>query len=242
MTMDITKTPRLYCPSPLQTAGVVTLENGQHHYLKNVLKTQVGETLRVFHPQSGEFSGVISTIDKKSVVVTNLQQTRPPIMRTHTLALLFTPLKKERMDMVIEKAVELNVTDLYPITTQNCDVRSINEERLLAQIIEAAEQCERLDIPTLHPIMALSKRLETWDKTIPLFACLERMNTETLKAQKTENAALLIGPAGGFTPEEKEKLANAAVVKPVSLGANILRSETAAIAGLSILSIGQNAD
>ncbi len=234
---DPTKTPRLYCVLPLETGANIALDGGQHHYLKNVLKCSDADILRLFHPMCGEFLGQILTIDKKSVMVSVLQKIRPPITRTRTLSLLFTPLKKERMDMVIEKAVELDVTDLYPITTQNCDVRQINEDRIGAQIIEAAEQCERLDIPTLHPVMALSKRLEAWDKTIPVFACLERINTTVLKGQGQKNAALLIGPAGGFTEEEKEKLGNISFIKPVSLGENILRSETAAIAGLSLLSI-----
>ena len=130
------------------------------------------------------------------------------------------------------------MTDLHPVLTQNTDVRKINAERIKLQIIEAAEQCERLDIPVLHEIESLFKSFKDWDQSVPLFAALERFDARPLHDFSfAKDSGFLIGPAGGFTEEEKEKLAGMDFVTPVSLGENILRSETAAIAALSLTSL-----
>lgn len=233
---DVTKSPRLYHPQGGLAHGTAMLEGDAHHYLKNVMRVQTGEMLRLFNEAEGEYAGAISAMDKKSIQIDQLEFIRAAKTRTHKTALLIPPLKKERMDMVIEKAVELDVTDIYPVLTQNTDVRKINEERLIAQIIEAAEQCERMDIPTLHPLSSLKDCLAAWDSTTPIYAGIERTDAPVLRSINFEgNRALLIGPAGGFSEDEKNFLIANNFIVPVSLGHNILRAETAAIAGLAML-------
>jgi 16S rRNA (uracil1498-N3)-methyltransferase len=186
--------------------------------------------------RDGEFLARIEAVDKKAVTFTIEQSLRKPRVAPRKIHLLFAPIKKERMDFLIEKAVELGATDLHPVLTQNTDIRKINEERLQAQMIEAAEQCERMDIPALHAVDDLFKILALWNRNIPVVAALERFGADPLLVQTISgDCAVLIGPSGGFTQDEKEKLAALGFVRPVSLGENILRSETAAAAALAIL-------
>ena len=108
------------------------------------------------------------------------EQLRPQPEKQLKTALIFAPIKKNRFDWMIEKAVELGVTDFYPVLTQNTEVRKLNEERLQAQIFEAAEQCERLDIPALHSLRKLETLLGEWDKNRTIFACIERYDAAPL--------------------------------------------------------------
>lgn len=231
---DHTKSPRLYLDAPLAGGQTLLLTDAAHHYLKNVMRAEAGDYVRLFNGRDGEFAARIQSIGKKSLDLLLETRLRPQQNPSRRLHLLFAPIRKERMDFLVEKAVELGTTDLHIVLTQNTDQRKTNEDRLTAQIIEAAEQCERLDIPALHAGEGLFKKLKSWDADIPLFAALERTDAAPLGARGGD-CALLIGPSGGFTAEEKERLAGLAFVRPASLGTNILRSETAALAGLAIL-------
>lgn len=234
---DVYKLPRLFLSSPLSGGCEVRLEGPQHHYLKNVLRQDAGDHVRIFNGREGEYMAHIEKADKKSLLllVGEPLKAQPPAPRKRHL--IFAPIKKERMEWMVEKAVELGATDLHPLFTQNTDIRKFNEERLSSQIIEAAEQCERLDIPALHPAIELKALLKRWPAAIPLLAAIERFNAPRLCDLPAQgDCGFLIGPAGGFSAEEKELIAGYDFVRPVSLGENILRAETAALAGLSILS------
>lgn len=231
---DHTKSPRLYLDAPLNEGQTLALTDAAHHYLKNVMRAETGDDVRFFNGRDGEFAARIETIEKKCLTARLEKQLRAqknPARRVH---LLFAPIRKERMDFLVEKAVELGATDLHIVLTQNTDQRKTNEDRLTAQIIEAAEQCERLDIPALHAGEDLFKKLKSWNADIPLFAALERTEAAPLEKQ-IGDCALLIGPSGGFTSGEKERLCALPFLRPASLGDNILRSETAALCGLARL-------
>jgi 16S rRNA (uracil1498-N3)-methyltransferase len=122
------------------------------------------------------------------------------------------------MEFLIEKAVELGATDLHPILGARSIVRDVNEARVSAQIREAAEQCERLDLPRLHSLLPLEKFCAGWLQQIPLFAALERGDYPALTPGIVEEKGILIGPEGGFTEEERVFLASQSFVRPVSLG------------------------
>jgi len=221
------KLPRLFTDQGLTPGKSVSFSPEQSHYLKTVLRRQEGDFVRLFNGRDGEWLGEILQLQKKSGALALAEQILAQPAEEQPLHLIFTPIKKARLDWMIEKAVELGVTDFHPVLTHNTEVRKINEDRLNAQIHEAAEQCERLSLPKLHQLQKLENLLGGWGSDIPLYACLERAGqSQTLCSSSTETA-ILIGPEGGFTAEEKTLLAVKAI--PVTLGETVLRCETAAV-------------
>lgn len=235
---DYIKLPRLYVDQELQENGNLCFSKEQAHYLKNVIRKQPGDELRLFNGHDGEWLAALSTISKKDAQANIREQIAEQTKTTPEIHLLFAPIRKARMDFLVEKAVELGVTHLHPVLTQNTENRQINEERIQTQIIEAAEQCERLDIPVLHGPQKIEGLTNDWKNNITIYACIERDDSPLLKnALSGAPYAFLIGPEGGFTIEEKDFLSTHEFIKPVSLGAQILRSETAAILALSTAKI-----
>lgn len=228
---SITKSPRLYTELDLKSGEAVSLEGGQAHYLKNVLRKNPGDPLRLFNGRDGEWVGEIQTLSKKAVTAKLTEQSLAQPTPARRIHLYFAPIKKNRMDFLIEKAVELGATDLHPVITQNTENRKMNIERTQAQIIEAAEQCERLELPLLHAPSELFKALG--QEQAPLLAALERGNhpeASDIATKYTESdIALLVGPEGGFTELELERIAGLQNVEKTSLGETILRAETAAL-------------
>lgn len=198
-----------------------------------MLRRQPGDVLRIFNGQDGEWLGEITDLGKKggAFILTERIKDQPKAgPRRH---LIFAPIKKQRLDILIEKAVELGVTDLHPALTNRTESRKINENRIHAQTIEAAEQCERLDVPVLHTMEPLMKKVTLWQGP-PIFAALERTDAPALAAiDMSSDAAFLIGPEGGFDESEIGFLTAQESVRPVTLGRNILRAETAALACLA---------
>ncbi len=235
---DYTKAPRIFVEHALAESDSFCFEDKVHHYLKNVMRVKDGAPVRLFNGRDGEYLGQIEHAGKKDMCVTVIKRLFPQKAAPRKLHLLFSPIKKERMDFLIEKAVELNVTDIHPVLTLHSDIRKLNSDRMRLQIIEAAEQCERLDIPTLHPAEDMFKKLGAWNASVSMLAALERFDAKPIHecACDTE-CGILIGPSGGFSEDEKQKLAKLAYVTPVSLGKNILRAETAAIAALSVIAL-----
>ncbi len=233
---DYIKCPRLYVEDDLIGETEIIIHDMQTHYLKNVLRKNEGDQLRLFNGRHGEWIANITNISKKQTCAILSENLKEQPTREHRIHLLFSPIKKNRMDMLIEKAVELGATDLHPIITQNTENRKLNQDRLLAQIIEAAEQCERLDLPALHPELPLKKLLEGWNAPQALFVALERAPNTMHLARATDHAYILIGPEGGFTEQEQELMLGHNAVTAISLGEHILRAETAALKALSLLS------
>lgn len=235
------KLPRVYTDQPIKAGQSAALSETIHHYLRNVMRMEQGDALRLFNGKDGEYTAALSVLDKKNAVVLPDKKIREQPQTKREVHLLFAPIRKERMDWLVEKSVELGVTHLHPVLTQNTDLRKINEERMQTQIIEAAEQCERLDIPVLSPLQDLFKLLAAWGEEPQIYAALERYDTSRLSEKLLKNdqkhIALLIGPSGGFTAEEMDRIVSKKFAIPVNLGDNILRSETAALAALSILAV-----
>lgn len=228
------KYPRLYTPHSLNKGEQITLERDHAHYLKTVLRLNTGNHVRVFNAQNGEWVADIDDLGKKTAHITPTTQIRTPQEPTAPVHLIFTPIKKHRMDFLIEKAVELGVTDLHPILTARTQMRKINAERIQAQIIEAAEQCERLDIPALHDLTAMDKKVTGWTETQTISCALERDESANDINITHEGNAYLIGPEGGFDENERNFLLNSLKINAVSLGERILRAETAALYCLSL--------
>jgi 16S rRNA (uracil1498-N3)-methyltransferase len=234
-------TPRLYVDQDLiASQSIIMLDEDQTHYLKHVLRLNDGSLVRLFNGRDGEFLASWNATSKKisQLCVTDLLC---PMIRAVTpdLHLFFPLIKKDRQDWLIEKAVELGVTDLHPIITDHVVIRDFKEGRVKKQIIEASEQCERLTVPKLHPLITLSVAVETFLEE-HLFIALERQELPLLKEEISnvkDNAAdlgFLFGPEGGFSSNEVEllKRKNRKNIHLVTLGSSILRAETAGLYGL----------
>ncbi len=226
------KLPRIYTTQSLHDKGVIALEESQAHYLFTVLRRKDGDQIRLFNGQDGEWLANLGDLRKKSGQGILQKQIKIQPQNIHSIHLLFAPIKKHRMDWLIEKAVELGVSDFHPLITQNTQNSKIKTERVNNQIFEAAEQCERLHLPTLHPIKKLDDILNDWFKDIQIMACLER-HDGTLLQKIDRDIAVLVGPEGGFTEEEKKQITQKATA--ITLGEQILRTETAVVKALSLL-------
>lgn len=227
---------RLYTPTPLTSEETVVLDENQTHYLKNVIKYSIGEYVNCFDNQNGEFLCQIIELNKKNAIIKPIEKIRDMIL-CPDLWLLFAPLKKDKTDIVIEKATELGCRQIVPVITQYTNTTHIKTDRYIAQSIEAAEQCRRTDLPQICPPQKLQDILHNWDKSRDLFFMDETLKSKTffdlLKTTTTTKAAILVGPEGGFSAEELNLLRKEPFVHGATLGPRILRAETAAIAALS---------
>ena len=240
-------TPRIFAPSqPLIAASRIALKDEQRHYLLSVMRMKVGDNIHVFNGVDGEWSASIQRLDKKSCELELVEQLRMQPDEATTAAqpiLMFGVLKNARLPMLVEKCTELGVGMLLPVVTKQCAVRKLNVPRLSSIAVEAAEQSGRLTVPTVEePLPSLVAALEKWDATAPLFVCDERGDAPALSevdgllaSAAGQPRGLLIGPEGGFAREEFDELDRHAFVHRVSLGPNILRAETAALAACAIL-------
>jgi len=227
---------RIYIKEELAISKEVLLEEGQTHYLKNVVKYTVGEKITCFDNKNGEFMCQILELSKRTGKIQVLEK-----IKDYTLCpdiwLLFAPLKKDKTDFVIEKATELGCRQIIPTITQYTNTTNIKTERYIAQSIEAAEQCRRTDIPIMSEPQILTDLLKNWDSERILFFMDETLQSknflEQLKANPNKRAAVLIGPEGGFSPDELNLLRTLEFAKGATLGPRILRAETAVAAAIS---------
>lgn len=229
--------PRLFVTDDLVQGEITTLGEENTHYLKNVLRRKDQSEIRVFNGRDGEFLAKLDFSDRKIARIKIGQNIRAQKQRLSDIHLVFALIKKDRMDFMIEKAVELGVTHFHPVVTRQTVIRDLNLSRLERQICEAAEQCERLDQPALNPLLKIEELLKDWPDHIPLYAAIERVDAPYIAAIALEAGphALLIGPEGGFSDEEKDFLSHNEKIKSVNLGPQILRAETAALFGLSVI-------
>ncbi len=240
--MDSTPPPRarLFVETPLIVGGVVTIEDKQAHYLTGVLRVSEGDTVALFNGHDGEWYTRVQAVAKRSVTLQLLACTRP-----HRLPpdhwLLFAPIKSGRIDLVVEKATELGVRGFGAVKTARTVVSRVNEDRLRAHAIEAAEQTGRVEVPELFPYRPLEAWLDRWPTERRLILCDETGQgappNVALPPHQGAPAALLIGPEGGFAPAELERLRALPYVVPMTLGPRVLRADTAAMAALTCLQL-----
>jgi 16S rRNA (uracil1498-N3)-methyltransferase len=229
---------RLFVNAPLAAENAVALSRDQTHYLASVMRAQTGESALLFNGRDGEWLARVASLAKAGAALVPERQTRPQAPEPD-LWLLAAPLKKDRTDLVVEKAAELGVSRLWPVFTRRTNAGRVNTERLGAHLMEAAEQCERLTVPELAEPAPLDKVLSAWPEDRPLLFLDESGGGQPL-AQVLEGLppgklALLVGPEGGFDGEERRMIASKPFAHPVGLGPRILRAETAAIAALAVI-------
>lgn len=230
---DPTTLPRLFVTPLLREGDSVTGSREQAHYLGHVLRRETGGAVRLFNGQDGEWLAHLAFTGRDRVQFTPSVRLRAQEPE-HGPWLVFALLKRDATDLVVRQAVELGVSRLLPAITQRTIAARVNEERLRAIALEAAEQCERLTVPAIDPPRGLDEILAAWPTERRLFAALER-TAHTQKPMSREPAGLLIGPEGGFTATEREGLLRHPFAAPLSLGPTVLRAETAATAGLALL-------
>ena len=233
--------PRLYVEPDLAVRTIVHLDRDQSNYLAAVLRKQVGDEAVLFNGRDGAWLCRIVVDAKKNVVLEVIEQIALQPAPTD-LWYGFAPLKSARLDYVIQKATEMGAGTIQPVTTQFTQVHRINMDKVTANAIEAAEQCEVLTVPAVSPEITLEKLItpcaETHSARKLIFADEGEgasSPVETLQALKGAPLGLLIGPEGGFSDEERAKLRAQPFVVPISLGPRILRADTAAVAALALI-------
>ena len=225
--------PRLYVEQQLGDGVTLTLVGPQANYLSAVMRLGTGAQVKLFDDRTGEWLAEILEAGKKRVSLRILRQLRErePVP---DLWLLFAPIKRGRIDWIAEKATELGIARLVPVITQRTIVDRTNSDRLLAHMIEAAEQCERTALPELAEPQKLEVLLRSWPAERALLFADEAGGEPMQAAVAPGPAAILIGPEGGFTEEERASIRALPSAVPVSLGPRILRADTAAVAAISL--------
>jgi 16S rRNA (uracil1498-N3)-methyltransferase len=224
--------PRLYTPTPLGEGERVELDAQQANYLGNVLRLKQGDRLLIFDGMSGEWLAEIAETGKKRMTLTVCEPTRPQ-EGTPNLWLAFAPVKKGRVDWLVEKAVELGVARLQPVVTQRTIVDKLNLDRMRAHIIEAAEQCGRTALADIDEPVRLDSFLRQRDGKRTLYFADETGGKPASLAFRSGPSLILTGPEGGFTAEEATAIRSAPNSTAISLGPRILRAETAALAAVA---------
>ena len=236
--MESQKLIRLFVTASLADGAAVELGQEQTHYLKNVMRLREGEAVALFNGGDGEFRARLESFGKRTARLLVEERLRAQAAEPD-LWLVFAPIKRARIDYLIEKATELGASALVPVITRHTNVERLNLERLRAHAIEAAEQSERLTVPRIDEPRAFDDVLGAWDKSRRIMLCDESGTAPrasvALANQSAASWAVLIGPEGGFAETELDALRKLPFVSPVSLGPRILRADTAALAGLAVL-------
>ncbi|MBB4002829.1 16S rRNA (uracil(1498)-N(3))-methyltransferase [Aurantimonas endophytica] len=232
------KSPRLYVESDLADAEAIAATAVQANYLLNVLRLGESDTVLAFNGRDGEWRCELRKPAKKKLDLVPLARTRDQIPAPDLLY-LFAPLKHARLDYMVQKAVEMGAGTLQPVMTQHVQASRINIDRMRANAVEAAEQCGILSIPDCREPIGFGTLLAGWDPARHLIFCDEREEAEspieTLRSMPPGRLALLVGPEGGFSQDERASLRALPFVTVMSLGPRILRADTAAVAALAVL-------
>jgi len=228
---------RLYIPEALASGAAVALDAAQAHRLRHVLRLGAGATVAGFNARDGEWLCRVDELGRGRGVVTPLEQRRAA-QPDSDLWLLFAPIKRGRLDWLVEKATELGAGALVPVLTARTQTERLNRERLQALAVAASEQSGRLSVPEVRSAEALSRLLAAWPLDRRLILCDESGAGTPIAAAlagfRAGPAAVFIGPEGGFAETELDALGKLSIVTRVGLGPRILRAETAALAALAV--------
>jgi len=227
--------PRLFVAVPLAKGQAVTVEGNQAHYLARVMRASAGDVVVLCDDVTGEWAARVASVGKREVTLEPAERLRPreQVPDFHLCAAL---LKKDRFDVVLEKATELGVRRVQPVLARRCVADRLNSERARSVMTEAAEQCARTALPELAEPAKLEALLRDWPAERTLFFADELGGEPAVAAfaSTAGPAALLIGPEGGFDDGERTAVRAVPQARAISLGPRILRGETAAIAATAL--------
>lgn len=227
-------TPRLYVESEL-APGPLHIDGPPAHYLIAVMRLKAGDPVKLFDDRTGEWLGVANNVGRRDIVLDVTERLRER-EAVPDLWLCAAPLKKGRIDWMVEKACELGVARVVPVVTRRSVVDNPKADRLRAHMVEAAEQCGRTALPELAETVKLAALLRDWPAGRALFFADETGGAPALAAMRAHPgpAAILIGPEGGFDGDERSAIRATAGAIGISLGPRILRADTAAAAAVSL--------
>ena len=236
---------RLYVEQPLGQGQSVALTREQAHYLFGVMRLGIGGALSLFNGTDGEWHAEVAEAGKRGGTLVCAEQTAPQ-GAPPDLWLLFAPIKKARTDFIVEKAVELGAARICPVQTEFTNSERIRRDRLQAHAVEAAEQCGITYVPEVADLTRLDRLLANWPEERQLMFCDEALASgsssfsafiardDAWKGGRAAPWAILIGPEGGFSEVERNRLAALPFAHAVALGPRILRADTAAVAALTL--------
>ncbi|ANK90340.1 MULTISPECIES: 16S rRNA (uracil(1498)-N(3))-methyltransferase [Rhizobium] len=229
---------RLFVEAPLSSGAVVEANADQFNYLANVLRMEKAAEILLFNGRDGEWKASLAFPTRKRIQLTVTEQTRPQPAPCD-LHYLFAPLKIGRMDYLVQKAVEMGAGLLQPVMTQHVQGKITNLDKLRANVVEAAEQCGVLGIPAVAEPVRLSDLLDHWPSERRIIYCDEgdagQNPLPVLATIQERHLALLVGPEGGFSEDERARLRSLDFVTAIPLGPRILRADTAAVAALAVV-------
>ena len=228
---------RLFTEGDLMDGAMVDCSRDQAHYLLNVLRMAPGDQVALFNGRDGEWLARIDSAGKKSATLAVVGRLRPQAEEPD-LWLVFAPVKRAPLDFLVQKATELGASCMLPAITRRTVVERVKRERMEANAIEAAEQCERLTVPVVAEARPLSRILDDWPAERRILLCAEAgevtpINDFLGQAEADVPWAVMTGPEGGFDQTELDLLAKLPNVSAVGLGPRILRADTAALAALA---------
>lgn len=234
--------PRLHVEDGLAAGAAVALDRAQSNYLLNVLRMKDGDEVLLFNGRDGEWRAALRQEGRKQASLVARERTRPqaPLPDLHYL---FAPLKHARLDYMVQKAVEMGAGALRPVLTRYTQAGRVNLERMRANAVEACEQCGVLAVPTIDEPVALEALLAGWqagEGARMLVFCDEGEASQNPLAALDKLSpgvplAVLVGPEGGFSEEERALLRAQPFVVPMPLGPRVLRADTAAVAALAVV-------
>ena len=233
---------RIFVDKSISSNLIIYLKNKQHHFVKNVMRIKVNDTINVFDGISGEWTSKVISINRENTVL-RIDKNIKNMQSSTDLWLIFAPIKQHRMSIAIQKATEIGVSKIIPCRTEYTNIKNINANKLYENAIEASEQSERLDIPIIEKETDLKSLLKNLPKDRKLIYCDEKNISnnpiiETIIPLKNtvKKWSVLIGPEGGFTDSEHDMIIKNNNVISVSLGNTILRSDTAITVALFCIS------
>lgn len=226
---------RLHVDQPLAPGQAIPLSEAQAHYLFGVMRLGTGAEILVFNGQDGEWLAEVTRAARRGGELAARAMTRP-LQRPPDLWLLFAPIKKARTDFIVEKAAEMGAARILPVQTDFTNSERIRQDRLQAHAVEAAEQCGGTFVPEVAELQPLSRLLSGWDAARRILWCDEALAgaASVLAGAEPGPWAILIGPEGGFSQSERDRLSRLPFVRAASLGPRILRADTAAVAALTL--------
>jgi len=238
--MNYNRHSRIFINDPF-SEGNIHLSELQSHYLTNVMRKKISDQVVIFNGIDGEYLAEINAIRKKQVVLKATKKLKAQV-KERELVLIFALIKNHRLNYLIEKATEMGVTEFVPIVTQHSVRDKFNIAKAKSWVIEACEQSERLSVPSISDPVKLDDLIKSWDPQAEIIFANESESGCSFsdlgkKLHQDSKYAILIGPEGGFSDDEKKTLSNLEFIRSVHLGPRILRSESAAICAISCMQL-----